>query len=447
MRESTKPERRRQFLKHSAGGLTALAMGGPIAAAEVLGSNDRIRLGFVGLGSRGGNLLGWANKLAASHRVEIAAICDLVERRREQAADRVAGWQGQKPTICRTLGEMCDRKDVDAVVIATADFQHCYHAAHAVLAGKDVYVEKPFGCDFDQVSRARAVVAASDRIVQMGTQSRGLGKYASAANFVQSGKLGQVTYVEVSEPIFQQRWRVPGSENSLTADDVDWREYLCYLPQSMPFDARHYSEFRLFWPFSSGPFCQWMSHRIDLVNMVLGKLPCSAVALGGVYLWKDGRNNPDTMECLLEYPGGTLVAYHLRMGNSANGRGITFYGTNGTLDLEGSLAYGNGGGGLVCEAGAISGHPMFRIDHTKVLREKKAGGIELDPGQDVDFLGHFFDCVRNRQKPRADIEAGFGHSVASILANQAYRRGCKMTFDAATKRMEPAQSQLPGGYV
>src|SRR5690606_8077123 len=133
--------------------------------------------------------------------------------------------------------ELCDRSDVDAVLIATADFQHCCHAALAVQAGKDVYVEKPFGCDFEQVKRARDVVRNSDRIFQIGMQSRGAEKYFQAAELVQTGKLGQVTYVQISEPIFQQRWRVPGAETSVTADEIDWKEFLCYLPPDTPFDA------------------------------------------------------------------------------------------------------------------------------------------------------------------------------------------------------------------
>jgi predicted dehydrogenase len=253
--------------------------------------------------------MGWAQRLSRSHNVQVAAVCDLWEKRRESAAKRISDAGAPAPAVCRNIHELLDRKDVDAVLIATADFQHCYHAAQAVLAGKDVYVEKPFGCDYLQVRRAYEVISRSDRILAVGTQARGADKYYAAAKFVQSGKLGQVQYVEISEPISQQRWRIPGSEHSPAASEVDWNEFLTYLPpEEHPFEPRHYREFRLFWPFSSGPFCQWMSHRIDLVNLVLGKLPTAAVALGGVFLWRDGRNNPDTVQSLLEYPGGVLVS-------------------------------------------------------------------------------------------------------------------------------------------
>ena len=438
-RQSAGKKDRREFLKESASSVGALALGGACAsAARATEANEQIRLGIVGAGSRGGTLMGWANKLSQSHNVQFTAVCDIWEKRREKAARRVAEWNGRRPAVCRTIAELCDRADVDAVLIATADFQHCYHAGHAVLAGKDVYVEKPFGCDFQQVKRAHEVIARSDRVVQMGTQSRGSGKYESAARFVQSGGLGQVTCVEICEPIFQQRWRIPGAESSLRPEETDWNEFLCYLPRELSFDARHYREFRLFWPFSSGPFCQWMSHRIDVVNLVLGKLPVAAVGMGGVFLWKDGRTNPDTVQCLLEYPGGTMVTYQMRMGNSLNGRGITFYGTNGTLELDSGVAYGNGGGGLVVEADLDAGVRSYRIDRSRVLRSRKEGGIKLDSGESVDYLGHFFDCVRTRSKPRGDVDAGYGQAVACILANSAYRSGRRMAYDPLRRTIQPS---------
>src|SRR5205085_2198466 len=127
-----------------------------------------LNLGVVGLGSRGGTLLGWVQRLAKDQNLAVTAVADLWERRRSAAAARVAGWQGRAPAECRTAGELFDRRDVDAVLIATADFQHCWHAAQAALAGKDVYVEKPFGCDFTQVARARELIRGTGRVVQFG---------------------------------------------------------------------------------------------------------------------------------------------------------------------------------------------------------------------------------------------------------------------------------------
>lgn len=434
---------RREFLKESAGSLGALALGAtvlpaatlPVAPPSVL---DTVRIGVVGVGSRGGTLVQWLLRLQETHHVQVVAVCDLWERRREHAAEKVLRATGKRPVACRTPAELFARKDIDGVLIATPDFQHCHLAAQAALAGKDVYVEKPFGCDFEQVRLAHDVLANTDRIIQLGVQSRGSGKYYEAAKFIQSGKLGQVTYVDIHEPICQQRWRITNAERALTKSDIDWGEFLAYLPSDTPFSARHYREFRLFWPYSSGPFCQWMSHRMDLVNLVLGQLPTSAVALGGVYLWKDGRNNPDTVQCLLEYPGGVLVNYHMRMGNSQHGRGMTIYGTCGTLEVDTGLAFGDGGGGLVVESEPIHDIPSFEIDNSKLLRARRDGGVRLPASEDIDYLGHFIDCMRTRQRPRGDLEAAYGQAAATILAATAHREGCKMAYDPIARQMSPA---------
>jgi predicted dehydrogenase len=411
---------RRAFLA-TAAGVGAMALSGD-GVAGVLGANERINVGVLGLGSRGGTLIGWLHKIAAQSNVRITAVADLWERRRIAAAQRVAGETGLQPAQCRTAAEMFDRKDVDAVLIATPDFQHPWQSALAAMAGKDIYCEKPFGCHHDEVRQAFEIIRASGRVFCLRVQARGMDKYFAAAEFVQSGKLGQVQYVEISEPIFQQRWRIDGSEDSPKEADVDWREFLGSLPaEKHPFDARAFREFRLFWPFSSGPFCQWMSHRIDLVNLVLGKTPASAAALGGVYLWKDGRTNPDVVQCLLEYPGGPLCSYHLRMGNSAGGKGITLYGTAGTLDLEAGLAYGDGGGGIVTPSETKSGSPQFVVDRSKVLKSRREGGVKIGDKGGVDYLAHFFDAVRHRTAVRGDIHAAKAQADACILANIAYR--------------------------
>jgi len=420
----TKAAGRRAFLATTVG-MGAMAITGD-GVAGVLGANERINVGVLGLGSRGGTLIGWIQKLAATHNLRVSAVADLWERRRVSAAQRIAGETGKAPVQCRTAAELFDRKDIDVVLIATPDFQHAAQSTQAVLAGKDVYCEKPFGCHHDEVRQAYEIIRASDRVFCLGVQARGMDKYLAAAEFVQSGKLGQVQYVEISEPIFQQRWRIPGSEASPRIDEIDWREFLGSLPvDKHPFDARAFREFRLFWPYSSGPFCQWMSQRIDLVNLVIGAAPTAAVALGGVYLWKDGRTNPDVVQCLLEYPGGPLCSYHLRMGNSAGGKGITLYGSAGTLDLEAGMAYGDGGGGLVTPTETKTSAAQFVVDQSRVLKSRREGGVSLGGKESVDYLAHFFGAVRSRSTVRGDIHAAKAQADACILANYAYRTGAR----------------------
>jgi predicted dehydrogenase len=237
--------------------------------------------------------------------------------------------------------------------------------------------------------------------------------------------------VEIVHSLFHQRWRIPGSEKSLTAEDTNWDEFLSYTPK-VPFDARHYREFRLFWPYSTGLFCQWMSHYVDLVNLVLDETPKAAIATGGVYVWKDGRTNPDTAHCLIEYPSGCLFSYHMRLGNSANGRTLTFYGTNGTLDLQAGIAYGEGGGGTVVQQYSESPIPELTIDATQRLPVRNQGGVILKPEPDGDHMADFFQAVRNRSQPKAPVEAGFDHAVATTMAGMSLRNGVRVQYDPTT---------------
>ncbi|RJP32306.1 MAG: gfo/Idh/MocA family oxidoreductase [Candidatus Omnitrophota bacterium] len=427
---------RRKFVTTTSSvGAGAAALGAGFVSASAFGANDRLRLGIVGTGARGNVLMSWAHRLQASHNVQFTAVCDIWNRRREDAAGKIGKWNEKAVACYRRLDDLCARDDTDVVIIATADFQHCYQAAKAVQAGKDVYVEKPFGCDFEQIKQAYLSIKASSRIVQMGTQSRGEGKYFGARDYIKSGALGKITYGEISECLFQPPGKCEEVGDHITREEIDWEEFLAYLdPARYEWNPRHYREFRLFWPFSSGCFCQRMSHRIDLVNLALDAAPNYATAMGGVYLWKDGRTNPDTVQCLLEYPDGVLISYHLRMGNSANGRGIYLYGTNGTLDLNQGLALSNGGGGEVSWIDAGKGGLACTIDKRKIVKDH----FTIPSPPSVDHLGNFFECVRRREQPRADIEAGYAHALAITMAHLAYRTGCRMEYDPVKMEIRPS---------
>jgi len=428
---------RRALLGSSAGlatvGLTTLDAR---SADRVFGATDRISAGIVGAGNRGLALARWLSQLAADHNVELTAVCDIWEQAREAAADYVGQLTHRRPRKCRNLAEICDLTDVDVLVIATADFQHAPHTRQAVEAGKDVYVEKPFGCDFEQIKLARDRAKTSGRIVQAGTQGRADGLPWAARDFIRGGRLGKVSFVEVTDSFFQPRWRIPGSETSLSERDTDWKEFLSYTPE-VPFDARRYREFRLFWPYSTGIFCQFMSHAVDLVNLVLDDVPKAVVAAGGVLVWKDGRSNPDTAHCLVEYLGGCLFSYHMRLGNMANGRTLTFYGTNGTLDLNAGMAYGEGGGGDVVMKPGTNGVPELTVVANRRLPERRQGGVMLKAEPDGDHMVNFLECVRSRKQPRAPVDAAFNHAVATTMAGMSLRLKTRIEYDMTTETLLP----------
>ena len=432
--------KRREFVRNSI--FTAAALGVAYLPRRVFGANDRISLGLLGAGNRARTLIEWIYDIEKTHNVEFTAVCDIWAERRESAARKLQEHYNRDVRQCRTFAEMCSLKEIDGVVIATADFQHAWHLTQAVKAGKDAYVEKPLGCDFEQVRSAWKAVSSSDRVVQMGTQARSIGRYQGAREFIRAGWLGKVSYVEICEPLFEERWRIAGSESSIKEGDTDWNEFLCYLdPKKFKWNPRHYREFRLFWPYSSGCFCQWMSHRIDLVNLILDGLPRAATALGGIYVWNDGRTNPDTIQALLEYPGGMLVSYHMRLGNSADNRGITIYGTNGTMKLDEGLAYGDGGGGEILAEHPGDPNTKVLVDPARLLKTRKEGGQKWESPPDRNHMGNFIECMRSRARPVADIDAGYGHAVATILSNLSYRSRVRMEYDANAREIGP--SKLP----
>jgi len=416
---------RRDFLKAGAGA-AGVAMGmaalGPLAG-RVLGANDRVRIGVVGVGARARDLMAECAKLCPELNMEMVASCDIWNRAREEGAARIEKLTGRRAIQCRNLEEICERKDIDALIIATADFQHALHAAYAVRAGKDVYVEKPLANNLRHAKEVVKAVRETGQILQVGTQRRSEGSWPAAAQFIASGALGKITYIEQAWNHFGQRWLRGDVEKEIQEKDTDWKRFLLDKPYR-PWNAHYYREFRLYWPFSSGIPCQWLSHTIDAIQWIMGDTyPKSVVAHGGVYVWRDGRQNADTFQALLEYPSGYLVSYSTRFGNSSGELGPVVYGTNGKLDVPSLTVSGDGGGGAV----SISPNEphVATIDQSTHIKE----AFKLTPGPSTSHMRNWMECIRSRQKPNADVEAGYSHSLPVIMAIKALQTGKRVSFD------------------
>jgi len=182
---------------------------------------------------------------------------------------------------------------------------------------------------------------------------------------------------------------------------------------------------------------------IDLVNMVLGERPKAATAAGGIFVWQDGRNTPDTVQCLVEYPSGCLASYHMRMGNGANAQPLLIHGTCGTLDLFSGVVYGDGGGGEVVLKNPGSPIPEFVVDAGRRLPERSRGGVVLTAPPDGDHMSDFFAAVRSRKQPRAGIDAAFDHALATTMAGMSYRMGVRVQYDPVSDSVTPAESSGP----
>lgn len=387
-------------------------------ARRVFGANERLSVGIVGAGQRGRSLMKEFGALAQKMNAEITAVCDIWRLNRERGAAMGAqGHEGKPPRQCRNLDEICELKDVDALIIATADFQHARHLMQAVRAGKDVYGEKPMANDWQEAKDALRAVRETKRVVQIGTQRRSDGRFIAAAQMMRTGLLGTLSLVEISWNVMQQRWR-RSDVGEAKAEDVDWKRFLMHK-RPRPFDPRQFMEWRLYRDFSSGIPDQWMSHLIDIVHWFTGEpFPRSAVAQGSVCVWKDGRENPDTFQAVLEYPKGFLVSYSTTFGNAGGGDGLTFRGTNGTFDTRTMTFRGAGGG-------------------PNKLKEE----IVVPPQESSSHLQNWLECVRTRRTPNASPEVALGAVAAVVMSVQAMHSGRRTYFDPV--RLEITDNRLP----
>ena len=434
MSDSVKKIGRRTFL----GASGRLAGGVALAStarsyANILGANDRISLGHVGIGNRGRELLQIAGALEESHKVEMTAVCDLWTVNRDRAVQANAALYGRPPRAFPNVEELLASKDVDAVLISTPEHSHSPILALAVEAGKDAYVEKPMGNALEEIKAARAAVKKNERIVQVGTQHRSEPYPRLAHDLVQGGALGEVSKVEVEWNYHGPRWRGRPEVHQIREQDTDWRRWLMARPYR-PFDPRVYFEFRLYREFSSGIPDQWMSHGIDLVHWFLNDpLPRSVIAHGGVFAWPDGRENPDTFQALLEYPNGFLVSYSTSFGNDAPGF-TRYMGKKATLfnfGGEGSPRYQ-----VVEEKGNHESNAA--VDAERPARYLQLPGETGLPPTSIDDLSrehmaNWLECLRSRKPPNATVHHGFAHSVACIMAARAYREGRRLYWDARTE--------------
>ncbi|MFZ8853584.1 Gfo/Idh/MocA family protein [Fervidibacter sp.] len=362
----------------------------------------------MGAGARGTDLMREVHQFGKDLNAEIVAICDVWRRNLERAANLVKEWYGREPLKFIAHEDLLASKEVDAVIIATADFQHARHLIDAMKAGKDSYCEKPMANDLDEANECLKVWRQTNRIVQIGTQRRSDGRFAAAAELVQGGILGTVTRVECNFHYFGPRWRRPNDVKEAAADpsQIDWNRFLMRKPRR-PFDPHRFVEWRLYRDYSSGLIDQWMSHLIDVVHWFAGEqFPKSVVAHGGVFLWKDGRENEDVVMVVLEYPKGFLCHFYASLTNSAGGPEIVVRGTNGSFDSRSWTISGEGGG---------------------ENRIKEA--IKIQPKPSVPQMRNWLECLRSRQQPNATVEHGYQHSIACIMAAQALWTGRKVTFD------------------
>jgi predicted dehydrogenase len=443
---------RRRFIKTLAAGSAGMAAGSLLSSARgysrIMGSNDRIRVGVVGFSDRcRTSLLPPFAAHARDLNCELVAVSDIWNRRREEGVDFVRKLTGQTAAAARNNDELYSVHKPDAVIIATADFQHALHCAEAVRAGCDAYVEKPFAETMADARTALKAVKESGRIVQIGSQRRSGDNYIAANEFIRSGKFGPICMVEMTWNVNQPgRWRRPKLVASIKETDTDWKRYLMNRPFE-PWDARKYLEYRLFWPYSSGIPGQWMCHQIDTVHWFTGlSHPRSVTANGGIYVWKDGRQNFDTVTAVFDYgplddpSSGFQAVYMSRMTNASGGTKEWYFSNAGKLDLDNNVISPEGG--LIERYAADMDMkpnllPDIRLPSVAAETAANTGGDSMTSAHVKNWL----ECIRSRKTPHADVTAGYDHSIACIMATAALHTGHKATFDTET------QEVMAGGSV
>jgi predicted dehydrogenase len=398
---------RRRFINHT----TTVAAGAAFTAAswnKVLGANDRVRLGVIGTGNRGSDVMSWFYK---ESDVEITSVCDVYEKHLNNGLKIIEG----KAKTYTDYHALLDSKDVDAVLTATPDPWHKQMAIDACKAGKDIYIEKPLTFSIEEGHEIIKAVKASNRVLQVGLQQRSGEHYKQAKNeYIDKGKLGKITLVRTWWHGNGYHLRKPNFTEQPAG--LDWKAFLGPV-KYRPFDAQQFYNWRAYLDFGGGQITDLFTHWIDVVHWYIGEdLPVSATAAGGVFNYNDGRTAPDTISIQLEYPGKWVSTFDATLVPGANGAAIEFMGTEGNLYIDrGGYRYQEKGGGR----GTTRAEPVV-YRNTKSLEEQ--------------HVKNFIACVKSRQLPNSDVVSGHRSALASHLGKLAYLQKKRVTFNPISEK-------------
>ncbi len=414
---------RRTFSKATAAatlGLTAAS------ANRVLGANDRIRLGFIGVGNRGSQVL---TAFLQHADAEVVALCDVSEPLLAKAAEMV----NAKVDRLADFRKVINRADLDAVVIATPDHWHAIQTIDACNVGKDVYVEKPLSVTVYEGRRMVEAARRNNRIVQVGIHRRSSKLHAQLAKLIAEGKLGKVT---VSRAYRLSNMYPEGiGKRPVTAPppDLNWDMWLGPRP------ARPYQEnvapykFR-WWNLYSSQMANWGVHRLDAIRWLTGELaPSSVMSMGGRFAVDDDRTIPDTQESVFEFASGRLAMFGMyeASGNPAIRYGeIELRGTQGTAYIDSRKFE------VVPERGGQFQDREPRMEPMEIL--------STDANLTVQHTRDFLDCVKSRRAPNCDVEIGHRSTTFSLLANISLASHSRLEWDAEKEQItnNPAANDM-----
>jgi predicted dehydrogenase len=408
---------RRNFLSAVTAGAVAVGAGfKPPAGSRIVGANDRITLGVIGIGRQGASDL---RAFLKQTDVTVAAVCDVYEPHL-QAASKLAPAAAK----VRDAREIFDNKDIDAVLVASPDNWHTLHTIMACRAGKDVYVEKPVSVTITEGRKMVEAARKYKRVVQVGTQQHSGEHFKKAVDIIHSGVLGKIGLVRAWHYSNDFPDGIGAPADSDPPAGLDWDLWLGPAPR-VPYNANRFgvgpdrwSTFRYFWDYAGGVMADMGAHAFDIIQWAMKvEAPLAVSASGGKFALNDNRETPDVLQVTFEYPGFVCV-YENRLinGSALNSRtaGIAFHGVNATLTVS------------------PSGYEMV----TERRQALPGAGSEKPSGdQHSSHVRNFVDCVKSRGFPVCDIEVGHRASSACHLGNIAYRSGGKIHWDAKKERI------------
>jgi len=378
----------------------------------VLGANERIRLGIIGPGDRGMQL---AREALACANTELTAFADVYTRRLEEAKKLAPAAK-----TYLDYRYLLDDRSIDAVIIATPQHLHCEHFVAALEAGKHVYQEKTMAFTLEHAKRMRAAYRrASGRVVQIGHQACSSGQMTDAINFLKTGWVGKITAIHAhmyrNTPHGKPQWARPVYPD-MTPENIIWKAFLGEAPER-PFDPNRYVNWRYFWDYSGGNFYENMCHQLAFWYKALNlEIPRAVTATGGIYLWKDGREVPDTMNVAMEHAEELLFSWDSGFGNNHLGSTEDVLGTDGTISRGQQIRY--------------FPQKVNRPDGAEMVGQTRT----LPHAHMQDFL----DAIRTGKQPSCPFELGYRVSIACRMAVDSYRQGRTMRWDPVREEIIPA---------
>jgi predicted dehydrogenase len=413
-------------------------MAAAASSRRVLGANERIRVGFIGCGNRGDQVL---DAFLKHSDAEIVAVCDLYEPYRKFAAQKV----GTGCVEFQDYRKLLEQKNIDAVVVATPDHWHALIFSEACLAGKDVYVEKPASLTIAEGRRMVEIARKTGRVTQVGIQRRSSANCREALEKVRAGAIGKVTVARAFHILNESPMGIGDPPDSDPPKGFDWDMWLGPASK-VPYNPNLcFYKFRWFWPYSGGQLTNFGTHYLDLIQAGLGRdWPLAVTALGGKFGKMDNREIPDTLEVLWEYEGGTLVTFSQYNCNAALAAAqdclVEFRGSLGTLYItyRGYDIVPEG----VRTAPVLARNPLNREKDPSSARKiepvKVAGkGVT---SEDADHARNFLDCVKSRKSCNCDIEIGHRSTSATLLGKIAFQTKSYLEWDGKNERFTNSEA-------